>query len=156
MSQIKKHVVIHAPLGKVLGLARDPKRWGEWYCGSSGEKVLACGTSGRRLEVGMRFPLTQKVLEDWTGTAGARWRVRSRDPMETVQVESGREFVLLPGEQVWDYRPANGNTEVVVEVDFEVPPELADRGAEPEEVQRLEAETLEHTLANLRALCEAA
>jgi Polyketide cyclase / dehydrase and lipid transport len=156
MSQIKKHVVIHASLGKVIGLARDPKRWGEWYCGSSGEKVLACGTSSRRLEVGMRFPLTQKVLEDWASAAGARWRVRSTGPLESVQVESDREFVLLPGEQVWDYRPSNGNTEVRVEVDFDVPPKLADRGAAPAEVDRLEAETLEHTLANLRALCEAA
>ena len=156
MSQIKKDVVIHAPLGKVLALVRDPRRWGEWYCGSSGEKVLACGTTGRRLEVGMRFPLTQKVLEERTAEDGARWRVRSTGPVETVRVDTGREFLLLAGEQVWNYQPTARGTELSVEVAFEVPPELESHGIEPAEVDRLEAETLEHTLANLRELCEAA
>lgn len=160
MYHLKRSTLIHAPLEQVYSMAEDPLHWDDWYVGLSPDEPLPSKAGAkstgavRSVAVGMAFPLTQKVLEDHLGTTGACWRIETNGDTEFSQVGAGHELLMLAGEHTWNYRTIGSDTEVTVDVDFEIPSQLAKDPADREKVEQLEAWCLEQSLRNLQRLCE--
>ncbi len=149
MTRLKKTVTIHAPVDRVYALARDPHRWNTWMT-SLGDLRRVEGKGGRGTVVehdyrlaGIPFAVTSTVLEDQLEARNARWHGKFEGP--------------LRGEHTWTYntRPAGDETEVTVDLELSVPDEALRRFEDPMLVERLQERALEHTLGNLKLLCEA-
>ena len=155
MSHLERTTWINAPLARVYQLAHDPKHWSDWYVGISEEKAIEGPgeREARLLMVGAPFPLTQHVLDDHLGRTEAHWRARVEGPPESVEVTRLCRLLMLAPECDWTYKARNGNTELTVTLDFDLPPEFAaEIGGET--VERAEAECLELSLENLKRYCE--
>lgn len=146
MTKVKKSILIHAPMEAVFALATDPKRWDTWYAGlSEPEKITGEGEAGTVVEhsyllAGIRFPVTSHVLEKQSSPEGGRWRGKVEGP--------------LAGEHTWTYTPKNGDTEVMVEMDYTVPGKALGKIADRLIIERMEERSLDQTLENLKLLCE--
>ena len=159
MSHLKRTTRIRAPLARVYELAHDPRHWSDWYVGVSDEKPVGVegDTDERRcVMVGTPFPLTQRVIEDRIGKTEAHWRARVEGPPESVEVTHLCRLLMLSGQSDWAYRALNGETELTVTFDFEVPAELLEAGTDRDTIEHIEAECLERSLENLRRYCEVA
>ena len=157
MSHLKRTTRIRAPLARVYELAHDPRHWSDWYVGVSDESPLQTGseTGERRcLMVGTPFPLTQRVLEDRLGKTEAHWRTRVEGPPENLEVTKLCRLLMLSGESDWSYKALDGETELTVTFDFNLPPEFLVEGADRNVIEYIEAECLEQSLENLRRFCE--
>jgi coenzyme Q-binding protein COQ10 len=147
MAHLKKSILIHALVEKVYTLARDPQRWASWFAGMSElEKLTGEGEVGTVAEftylmAGMRFPVTNEVLEDHVSPEGARWKGKIEGP--------------LAGEHTWTYTPKNGDTEVTVDMEYTVPGKALGKIANRLIIERMQARSLEQSLENLKLLCEA-
>ncbi len=145
MAHVKKSILIHAPIEQVHALARDPRRWDTWYVGlSEPEKVKGGGEVGTIVEqtyllAGMRFPVTTRVLEDYIGSNGARWKGKIEGP--------------FAGEQTFILTPKLGDTEVIAEMEYTVPGKALGKFADRLIIERMMERNLEHTLENLKMLC---
>jgi len=146
MAYLKKDILIHAPVEDVYAVARDPHRWSVFYVGMSEiEELSGEGEVGTVAEfsytmAGMSFPVTVEVMEDHSDQEGARWRGTIGGP--------------LAGEQTFTYRPKNGDTEVVAEIEYTVPGRALGKIANSLLIERMQARSLEQTLDNLKVLCE--
>ena len=155
MSHLQRRTRINAPLSQVYELAHDPRHWSDWYVGFSEEKAIKSrsGPERRSVMVGSPFPLTQRVLDDHLSKTEAHWRARVEGPSESVELTRLCQLLLLSGECDWSYRAHDGETDVTVTFDYEVPREFS--AASPlETVERAEAECLEMSLENLKRYCE--
>ena len=147
MAQIKKSIVIHAPVEKVYAVARDPNRWPTWFVGMGEiEKLDGTGEVGTTVEfgymmAGMRFPVTIEVLEVHGSPEGARWRGKIGGP--------------LAGEQTWVYTPKGSDTEVTVDMEYTVPGKALGKIANRLIIERTQERSADQTLENLKELCEA-
>ena len=147
MAHVKKSILIHAPPEKVHALARDPNRWPAWYVGMGEiEKLTGEGEAGTVVEftfllLGMRFPVTVKVLEDRIGPEGSRWEAKMEGP--------------LAGEHTWTHVPQNGDTETTADIEYTVPGAALGKIANRLIIERMTEGGLEQTLKNLKLLCEA-
>ncbi len=148
MAHIEKHLTIDAPIGEVYALARDPRRWNTWWPNLSASKLVrGDGGAGSVVEhtyriLGIPIGVTTRVLEDGRDGDTARWKGAIDGPLD--------------GEQTWSYRSVaeGAETEVTAEVDYTVPGILG-KVADDLVVERLQERAIEHTLANLKLLCEA-
>ncbi len=146
MVQIQKQLLIWAPLHEVYELARDPKRWALWLVGLSEPKSLVgegeVGTVSAHdyLLMGKPFPVIYTVLEDCVTTRGAYWRTKIEGP--------------FAGEYSWKYFPKRGGTKVSAELSYTVPRTTVGKAADPLVVERLQERALEHSLTNLKMICE--
>ena len=148
MAHIEKRLTIDAPIDAVYSLARDPRRWNTWWPNLSESKLVSGdGGAGSVVEhtyriLGVPIEVTTRVLEDGREGDTARWRGAIDGPFD--------------GEQTWSYRSVGGGkaTEVTAEVDYKVPGVLG-KVADDLVVERLQERAIEHTLANLKLLCEA-
>ncbi len=148
MAHIHKSLTIDAPIDEVYGLARDPRRWHTWWPNlTEGKLVQGEGEAGTVVEhayriLGIPIPVTTRVLEDRRDGETARWRGAIDGPLD--------------GEQTWGYRSVAGGkaTEVTAELDYVIPGVLG-KVADDLVVERLQEHAIEHTLANLKLLCEA-
>ena len=147
MTQIKRSILIHAPVDKVYAVARDPNRWPTWFVGMDEiDKLTGSGEVGTVVEfgyamAGMRFPVTVEVLEDHVGPEGARWKGKIGGP--------------LAGEQTWVYTPKGSDTEVTVELEYTVPGKALGQIANRLIIERTQERSADETMENLKALCEA-
>lgn len=159
MSHLKRTTRIHAPVDEVYRRAHDPTHWSDWYVGISDEGDLGAAPGAaapRYLMVGTPFPLTQKVLDDRLDAGRAHWHARVDGPVERVEISPACCLLMLPAESDWTYSAADGDTEVTVTLDYNVPSGMIRRAQDREVIDRLEAQCLERTLDNLKRLCEAA
>ncbi len=143
MAHIEKSVLIEAQLEKVFAYANDLTRITEWW------PLEVRSSTHKRVEKGAKM--------DWS------YR------MMGVKFEGTSEYLeVVPNEQVnlkntggipstFDYRYVNegGQTRVTMVVDYEVPGKLLGKIADRLVVERVNANTAEHVLANLKAICEA-
>jgi uncharacterized membrane protein len=147
MAQIKKSILIHAPVEKVYAVARDPSRWSTWFVGMSKiDELTGEGEVGTVAEfsytlAGMGFPVTVEVMEDHVGPEGARWKGKIGGP--------------LAGEQTWTYTPKDGDTEVSVNLEYTVPGKALGKIANRLVIERTQERAADQTLENLKRLCEA-
>ena len=147
MAQLNESILIQAPLDKVHGLATDPYQWATWYVGlSEPEEVTGDGGAGtvvkqNFLMAGLKYPVTNTVLEDEAGPEGARWKAKIEGP--------------LAGEHTWTYTPEEGGTRVSVDMAYTVPGAALGKFADRLIVERMQSRSLEQTLDNLKLLCEA-
>lgn len=160
MSHLQRRTRIHAPIEEVYAMAEDPRHWDDWYVGQSPEEEIKSTATARMsgaarsITVGMAFPLTQRVLEDHFEATRACWRAETNGDAAFSQVSAGHELLMLAGEHTWSYRTIGSDTEVTVDVEFEIPSRLAKDPADREKVEQLEAWCLEQSLRNLQRLCE--
>ena len=148
MAHIHKSILLHAPVDKVYDLARDPQKWNAWWVGlSEPEEVKGKGEAGTVVKhkyslAGMAFPVTSKVLEDKKDDKKAHWKGQIEGP--------------LAGQQEWTYVAKGSDTEVVADVDYTVPGNAIGKIADRLVIERLQEKSAEHTLENLKLLCESA
>jgi uncharacterized protein YndB with AHSA1/START domain len=146
MAHLKKSVIIHAPVEKVYAFARDPRLWHTWWVAlGAPEKMTGGGEVGTVVEhsyllAGIKFPVTSRVLEDGTGPEGSRWRGAIEGP--------------FAGEQTWNYRSKSGNTEVTCEIEYTVPGKALGKFVDRLIVERMMDRNAEHTMDNLKMICE--
>lgn len=147
MTHIHKTDLINAPIDKVYPLSRNPERWNEWWVGlSEPEEIKGKGEPGTVTKhhyklAGISFPVTNKVVEDTTGPKECRWQGKFEGP--------------LAGQHKWTYIAKGDKTEVVLDLDYDVPGKALGRIADRFIVERLEEKAMEHTIENLKVLCEA-
>jgi carbon monoxide dehydrogenase subunit G len=147
MAQMKKSILIHAPVEKVYAVARDPKRWTTWFEGMSEIKELTgegeVGTVAKfsYAMTGMSFPVTVEVVEEHISSDGATWQGKIGGP--------------LAGEQTWTYTPKNGDTEVTVDMKYTVPGKALGKIADRLIIERTQERSADQTMKNLKAICEA-
>lgn len=148
MAHLRKSILIHAPVEKVAGFARDPKNWAAFWVGLSepeeqtGEGEVGTVVKHSYLMAGVRFPVTSRVLEDTAGPEGTRWRGAIEGP--------------LAGEQTWTYSRQGDDTEVTADIEYTVPGAALGRIADRLIIERIQDRALGQTLENLKLLCEAA
>ena len=146
MAHIRKSILIHAPVEKVYNLARDPERWNAWWVGlSEPEEIKGKGEPGTIVKhkftmAGLSFPVTSKVVEDQPGTRKAHWKGMIEGP--------------LAGQHEWTYVAKGSDTEVVTDIDYTVPGKALGKFADKMIIERLQEKSTEHTLENLKLLCE--
>lgn len=147
MTHIHKQAVIDAPLDKVYPFARNPEHWNEWWVGlSAAEEIRGKGEAGTTTRhhykmAGINFPVTNTVIEDSFGPKLAVWKGRFDGP--------------IAGEHRWTYTAQGDRTEVVLDLDYTPPGKALGRLADRLIVERLEEKAMDHTIDNLKLLCEA-
>lgn len=148
MVHVERSIVIDAPLGKVVVLAGDPHRWHTWFAGlSEPDQVTGDGNADTVVEhhyllMGMRFPVTTRVLERTLTTAESQWHATIEGPFD--------------GKQHWSYVAKDDTTQVTARLDYTVPGSLLGKIANRLLIERIQERNIEQTLANLKLLCETA
>lgn len=146
MPIIKKSIWIKAPLAAVYEIARNPQHWGRWYAGLSGpEEVTGQGEVDTEAKytyemIGMHFPVTIKVTEDFSSPEECRW--------------SGLIHGPLAGYQHCLYQPKDDGTEATFEINYTVPGKVISSLINALIVERIEENAMEQTLRNLKVFCE--
>ena len=146
MPTIKRSIWINAPVTTVNEIARDPEHWGHWYAGLSDPKeVNGTGEVGTAADytyemIGMHFPVTIVVNEDFISPSECRWTGLIHGPL------AGRLHCL--------YLAKDGGTEATFEIEYTVPGKVLSLIINSLIVERIEENALEHTLQNLKVLCE--
>lgn len=143
VAHIEKSIVIDAPIERVFGIAAQVERIPEWF------PIDVRNSSVKVAEKGGTY--------EWTYT------------MLGMKFDGKGEFVeVTPGERVYlkteggipstfDYRYAregDAKTRVSVTIDYEVPGKLLGKIADKLIVERVNENTAEHALKNLKSLCE--
>lgn len=146
MAHIEKTTLIHAPIEKVYAFARDPNHWSDWWVGlSEAENITGTGEAGTVVRhhyklAGISFPVTSRVLEDRPGPKEAYWK--------------GTFAGLLSGQHEWTSKAMGEATEVTVKIDYTVPGKALGRFADRLLIERLQEKAMEHTLENMKVMCE--
>ncbi len=148
MVHMEKSIVIAAPLDKVAALAGDSHRWHTWFAGLSepdhvtGDNYAGTVVEHHYLLMGLRFPVTTRVLERTLTPEESQWHATIEGPFE--------------GKQHWSYLAEGDTTRVTARLDYTVPGKLLGRMANRLLIERMQERNLEQTLGNLKLLCEAA
>lgn len=147
MAHIRKNILINAPVEKVYAFARDPKRWNTWWTGlSEPQEITGTGDVGTVVKhnytmAGMTFPVISRVLEDKPSPRQGRWRGEFNGP--------------ITGEHTWTYTANGPKTEVIVDIAYTVPGKLLGVIANKLVIERLQEQAMQHTIENLKLVCEA-
>ena len=147
MAHFKRSTLIQAPIEKVYAFARDPNHWNDWWVGlGEAEKIDGKGEVGTTVKhhyklAGINFPITSRVTEDRPGPNNAHWKGTFEGP--------------LSGKHEWTYIARGDDTEVNVDIDYAIPGKALGRIADRLLIERLEERAMEHTLENMKLMCEA-
>lgn len=147
MAHITKRLVIDAPLSAITPHFRSPEAWGDWYVAlSAPTRVDGDGGVGTYSEhtyqlAGHGYPIHHTVEEVDVQDVSAHWK--------------GRFEGSFVGWHRWTYTPVNGHVEAKVDHEYELPGKMLGRIANALFVERMVARNLEHSLENLKMLCEA-
>ncbi len=147
MSHISEHILINAPIEKVRDLAIDPSKWSIWYSGlGEAEEIEGDGGPGTTVKhsylmAGVHFPVTTKVTDGHENSDGS--------------YTHRNEFSgPLSGWQTWDYKPKDGGTEVVAEIEYTVPGKALGKLADRLVVERVQQRAAHETMERLKILAE--
>lgn len=146
MSHLKQSVFISEPIENIWKYAHNPKRWADWFAHLSGPEELDgtgdVGTVGKFKYslLGMQFPMTIEVKEIEKSTNKYYWKCTFDGP--------------LHGSQEYTYIPQNGGTEVTTELEYTVPGSVVGKVADLIVVERMQANSIRHSLENLKVVCE--
>ncbi|MFP3356485.1 SRPBCC family protein [Planococcus citreus] len=146
MASAHQSIFIQAPIDEVFQFAKKPGNWTSFYNHlSKPDRIEGTGEAGTEVEtvfsiVGLRFPVTINVIRCERDGAEGFW--------EGIITGS---FIA---HQKSHYRSMDGGTEAVFELEIDLPHSAFDRFTERLVYDRLERNTLRHTLENLKAACE--
>ncbi len=142
MAHIEKSVTIDAPLAEVFRYASNLKKVSEWFPLDTRNPTHELAEKGAKYDwsynmVGVKFEGTAEFT-DVVPNERARLKTTGGIPSQ------------------WEYRYASDGTRttVAVTVDYEVPGKVLGKIADKLVVERVNANTVEHALANLKAICE--
>lgn len=147
MAHFQKKTFIEAPIEKVYAFARDPKHWHDWWVGlREPESISGTGEAGTIVKhhyklAGISFPVTSTVTEDRPGPKEARWRGTFEGP--------------LSGKHEWVSTAKGNGTELTVDIEYTIPGAALGRIADRLLIERLQEKAMEHTLENMKLMCEA-
>jgi coenzyme Q-binding protein COQ10 len=147
MTTIERSVLINATVDEVTSVAYDAKRMSEWYVGmTSAEPDGVYPEPGGQVDVvyqaaGATFKtkMTSQILER-RGDGSAFMQ----DTLEG----------MIAGVSRWSYVPEGEGTRVTAAFDYEIPGGVLGKVADKLVVERVNAENLEKSLANLKAEVE--
>lgn len=146
MARARQSIFIQAPIDEVFQFAKKPGNWTSFYNHlSKPERIDGGGEAGTEVEtvfsiVGLRFPVTINVIR-----------------CERIGDEGFWEGIItgsFTAHQKSHYRSMENGTETTFELEIELPHSAFDRFTERLVYDRLERNTLRHTLENLKAACE--
>ena len=146
MSSLKESIFINAPLEKVAGYAMNPKEWAHWYAHlSEPTKLVGDGDTGTVGEfkytiLGIHLPMTVEVKECTQGSEKHVWKGTFEGP--------------LSGTQTFTYIAKDGGTQVVGEIDYNMPENIVGKVANLLVVEKIQENATVATLKNLKAICE--
>ncbi len=147
MSVIKKSIVIDRPVEKVYKLGTDPAKWHEWYVGlSEPEDMLGNGETGTKMTLkykilGVDLPISCEIVENTEKGDCYVWK--------------GIIKGAINSRQTWTYVPEEESTEVMIDIEYEVPGNILGKLADILVVEKIQDNAMEETLKNLKANCEA-
>lgn len=143
MAHIEKSVVVDAPLADVFRYANTLGKTSEWFPLEVRNPNKELAEKGAKYDwsysmVGVKFDGVTEYTDVVTNE-----RVR-------LKTTGG-----IPSQ--WEYRYSSDGTRTRVEVtvDYDVPGKVLGKIADKLVVERINASTVEHALANLKAICEA-
>lgn len=148
MVHMEKSIVIDAPLEKVVTLGVDPHRWHTWFAGlSEPENITGNGDAGTVVEhhylmMGLRVPVTSRVVEYTLTPQESQWRATIEGP--------------LNGKQHWSYVAEGDKTRITARLDYTIPGSILGQIANRLVIERIQERNLQQTLENLKLLSEAA
>ncbi len=146
MSSLRESIFINAPLGKVAGYGMDPKEWAHWYAHLSEPiKLTGDGEAGTVGEfkytiLGVHLPMTVEVKECSHGSDKHVWKGTFEGP--------------LSGTQTFTYLDKDGGTEVVADIEYDMPENIIGKVANLLVVEKIQENATIATLKNLKAICE--
>lgn len=147
MSVIKKSIVIGRPAEKVYKYATDPAKWHEWYVGlSAPEDIDGTGEKGTKMTMkykilGRDLPMSCEVVENTEKGDCYVWKGITKGSINSTQI--------------WTYVPDEESTEVMIDIEYEVPGNILGKLADILVVEKIQNNAMEETLNNLKANCEA-
>lgn len=147
MAHIHKMTTIDAPIEKVVAFAYDARHWNDWYANlSEPEEIIGEGGVGTVIRhhyhmAGIKFPVTSTILEQTTGPKEATHKLKFEGP--------------LAGNQEFRYKAVGDKTEVAIDIDYVIPGKALGRIADNLLIERMQEKAMEHTLENLKLMCEA-
>lgn len=146
MKAVKKSILIMATPEDVYRLARDPDRWGHWYANLATPKIMnGDGGAGTIVEcqynlLGMHFPISIEVTEDFVSAQECRWAGLIKGP--------------ISGKQHCSYQQSASGTEAVFEIEYSLPEGIIGKIADAVIVEKLQENAMIQTLQNLKLFCE--
>lgn len=146
MSVIKKSIVINRPAEKVYNFATDPAKWHEWYVGiTEPEDIQGNGEAGTKMTLkykilGVDLPVSCEIVENTEKGDCYVWK--------------GIIKGAINSRQTWTYVPEEENTEVMIDVEYEVPGNVLGKLADVLVVENIQNKAMEETLNNLKTVCE--
>jgi uncharacterized membrane protein len=146
MSVIKKSIVIDCPAEKVYKHGTDPTRWYEWYVGlSEPEEMLGNGETGTKMTMkykilGVDLPVSCEIVENTEKGDCYVWKGIIKGAINSIQT--------------WTYVPEEENTEVMIDIEYEVPGNILGKLADILVVEKVQDKAMEETLKNLKTACE--
>lgn len=146
MWSIKKSIYIDRPVDEVSQYATDPTRWFEWYVGlSEPENLVGKGETGTTMDMkytmlGMHLPVSIEVVETSKEDNGYSWK--------------GIVKGAISSEQYWTYVPEGKGTDITLDMKYELPGKLIGKVANTLIIKKLMDNSVEHTLYNLKYICE--
>lgn len=147
MSVIKKIIIIDCPAEKVYKLATDPAKWHDWYVGlSEPEYIHGTGEAGTKINLkykilGVDLPISCEIIENTEKGDCYVWK--------------GIINGAISSRQTWTYVPDEKSTEVMIDIEYEVPDNILGKLADILVVEKVQDKAMEETLNNLKTICEA-
>lgn len=146
MWHLKESIYIDRRTEEVHHYATDPTYWYQWYVGlSEPENMVGTGKKGTSMDMkftmlGKEVPIHMLVEENANRGDGYIWRGSISGDIEA--------------EQTWLYIPKGEGTDVIIEMNYQLPGILLGRVANRFYIKKLMNNSLAQTLQNLKDICE--
>jgi carbon monoxide dehydrogenase subunit G len=143
VTTLERSVVIKATPETIDAVATDPNRLPEWYAG-----VQEAKSDGKYPQVGGAVETVYKAV-------GINFKIKMTS-MEYVQGQSMRINMegMIAGTTRWAYQPEDDGTRLTATFEYELPGGGLGQAVNKLMVEKMNAENLEKSLENLKALVE--
>ena len=147
MPQVREEIRIDAPVERIWSVGSDASRIAEWQT----NLVEIRDVSGPIDQVGTGYTAVNRLAGR---QLEADWQVTGVEPNRSLELRG-----TAPGGgravQRVTYTPAEGATDVTIELDYELPGGFLGQFANRVFVERALQRDIRHSLENFKALCEA-
>lgn len=147
MWTIRKSVVIDRPVKEVFTYASNPVYWYQWYVGLSepenlkGKGEVGTSMNMKYMMLGMNLPISLEVIENARDGNSCFW--------------NGQINGAINSKQSWTYHAEGTGTEVIFEMEYELPGSILGKFANKLIIKKLMDNSAEQTIKNLKDICEA-
>ena len=145
MTEIKRSIIIEAPVSKVFEYASDYRKWPEFFEGVSDFKPITTITRGS----GSKYIYKVKAM-------GIKVTVGTEiQQFKENEGWIGKSFKGLEHETQWIFSKSNGNTEFTFIQRYKLPLYLGGKFIDKMFAEREWINIIEHSLQNLKRIMEA-